>query len=70
MYKIIITKFEEVNRTRNEYVKVADSGNERDGGSVYDYVPNTTVEKREITILEQSIENLDMPAVIKAINNI
>ena len=53
------------------YQKVADTGNDRDGGSVYEYVekPEDKVQVEEV-IYSQIVEDLRLSSVIAAINNI
>jgi cell fate (sporulation/competence/biofilm development) regulator YlbF (YheA/YmcA/DUF963 family) len=71
MYQITIIKIEQVKEIRRQYQKIADSGNEHDKGAIYGYV-NMTDEnvKKETKILEQTVEQLDLAAVIKAVNKI
>ncbi len=70
MYRIQITKEEKVKTTDRDYKKVADTGNERDDGPVYEYVEFPS-EKTVVTeLLDQRVEGLDMEDVIKAINGI
>lgn len=72
MYKITITKTEEVEVIEKEYQKVADTGNERDDGAVYEYVMSPSIKQKETTVLIQSLdeEELDLKAVVKAINRL
>ncbi len=70
MYKIVITKIEEVAVTKREYQRIADTGNKSDNGAVYGYVACECVQERETKVLEQGVETLDLPAVIKAVNKI
>lgn len=66
-YKISIDKIVTKETKTTEYQKVADTGNERDGKAVYDYVPTVRQVKEEENIFECLIENLDVDAVIKSI---
>lgn len=70
MYRISITKVEEKEVTKKEYQKTADTGNERDNGAVYGYVPYTTTERIETKVLDQVSDEIDLTKVIKAVNNI
>jgi hypothetical protein len=70
MYKIEISKVEQVNVKKQSYEKVAETGNKRDSGPVFEYVPFDTVETRETNVLTQQVEDLDLAAVIKAINKL
>lgn len=71
-YTITITRSDEVEAERREWKQVADSGNERDDGPVYEYVTYPGVEHESTDILKQEIrdEGLDIKAVIRAINGI
>ena len=69
-FEITIKRIESVNVTRQEWKQVADSGNKRDDGAVYEYVGYPDVQDADTLILQQSVKELDIPAVIKAINNI
>lgn len=51
---------------RLEWKQVADSGNPRDGGAQYDYVPSEGT--KEVSIYEQEVDDLDLAAVIRAVN--
>ena len=70
MYKIVITKIEEKEVEEKEYQKIADEGNERDGGPVYGYVPRTIKTTEETTILKQVVSELELSDVIKSINQL
>lgn len=70
MYQITIEKVEKKEAVGREYQKIADSGNERDGGPRYAYVEFPSQKVIETTILRQSVEELDLAAVIKAVNNL
>lgn len=70
MFKITITETRTETQPRKEYRQVADTGNPRDGGKVYEYVAAdlpTTVQR---DVLTQEVETLDLAAVIKAVNNL
>lgn len=71
-YTITITRSDEVDAVRREWKQVADTGNERDDGAVYEYVTYNGVEHESVDILKQEIlnEDLDIKAVIKAVNGI
>ena len=70
MYRIKITKVEYEDCVTSEYEKIADSGNEKDDGAVYDYVEHPDSKLVETDMLSQTVVDLDFPAVIKAINKI
>ena len=68
MYRVLIEKIQDVDYVSREYEKLADSGNKQDGGAVYGYVecPATKTETTEIYV--QSLDEIDLPAIIKATN--
>ena len=71
MFKIKIQEVKEVTfNNTTDYQRVADSGNERDDGAVYEYVPHPDTKTVETTMLEQNVDAIDLCAVIKAINGI
>jgi hypothetical protein len=70
MYKVTIEEIVEWEVPETMYVKVADSGNERDGGNVYDYRPTgeTVMRSRKETTYEQVVNDIDLKIVIAAVN--
>jgi hypothetical protein len=70
MYKITIEKIETVKYMARDYEKIADTGNKQDNGPVYGYVEHPEERQATTTILEQTIETLDLPEVIKAVNQL
>jgi len=66
-YKITIEKIEEVTKVvRGEWTRVSDTG-----PNPFGYTPDREAEvKVETTILEQTVEELDLKAVLKAINGL
>ncbi len=70
MYEITIVKKVVVPIIKREYERVADTGNPRDNGAMYDYVDCLGERTVETDILKQTLEDIDLPAVIKAINKI
>ena len=70
MYKITIEQIETKDYVAREYEKIADTGNEKDGGAVYGYVTSPSTREVRTTVLEQTVEALSIPAVIRAINNL
>ncbi len=69
-FTIRITKDEVLDIKSQSYEKIADSGNEKDRGAVYAYVPYVKSEKRETELYKQTIEALDLLAVISAANGL
>ena len=67
MYRIQITQETRVTRTKDEWKVVADSGNDKDGGRVYDYVPHQVERTETSEILDMRVEELNVPKVINAI---
>lgn len=66
-YKIRIDKIVTEERTVTEYQKVADTGNDRDGKSIYDYVPVVKSIINEEKVLECIVDDMNINAVIKSI---
>ena len=71
-YKISISRVDQVETIEREYKQIADTGNPIDGKTVYGYVTRPGIAFHETAILTQEIkdEQLDIKAVIKAINGI
>lgn len=69
-YRITITKLETLVKGESEYKKISDTGNKQDGGPVYDYVWREVEREVETNILTQTVDDIDMKDVIKAINNL
>lgn len=70
MFRVEIVEVTERQTTRHNYQKVADSGNPRDGGAIYEHIPLAGVENVERKVLTQEVETIDLPSVIRAINNL
>jgi len=70
MYRVLIEKIDTVKGTSREYQKVADSGNKHDKGPMYDYVTFESESTKTTKVLEQHVEQIDMAAVIKAVNGL
>ena len=67
--KITVIKIETKKYTKSRYEKIADTGNEKDNGAVYDYVQSEDEEEVETTLFEQTVEDMpDLMEVIKAFN--
>lgn len=69
-FKITIRKIEEGIRKGTEYQKISDTGNEKDGKSVYGYVPAEVPFRNESEIFECEVEKLEITQVITAIYNL
>ena len=69
-YEIIITCIESVTRTTQAWEKIADSGNPADGKSVYGYVSKISDDVKCTELFKQSVEGLDLPAIIAAVNGL
>ena len=68
MYEIKIVKKEKYNTTDKSWEKIADTGNEKDNGSVYDYVETEVTREKEENVYTQHVEELDLKGVIDAVN--
>ena len=67
-YKVTIEKIESLPTTQRDWKVIADTGNPKDGGRVYDYVTYPSTETKTTRLLEQQVEQLDVLAVIMAVN--
>ena len=70
MFKITVIETKSEVFNRREYQKISDTGNKEDNGIKYGYVNSEVTEDVETTLLEQNIEDIDLPAIIKAVNKI
>ncbi len=69
-YEIKITSKKLVPTKGQTYEKVSDTGNMHGDGPTYGYVPYEGFVEREVEVLSQVVDDLDLSAVIKAINNL
>jgi hypothetical protein len=71
-YQVTIKRFDSQPVVKREWVRVADTGNKSDNGPLYDYATYPSTQTVETEILKQEIqdEQLDIKAIIKAINGI
>ncbi len=77
-YKITIELIETVKKVGRDYEKIADTGNERDGGPVYAYVEYPNEETKATEVFSQQLdEELNSPTdesvvtrVVKAVHKI
>jgi len=66
-YRIRITQETTGTRATTEYKVVAETGNEKDGGRMFDYVPTNKEFTEETELLDMRIGSLSMEMVIDAI---
>ena len=59
-FKITVQEQRETTRRGEKWVKLADTGNEKDGGTLYGWVDATMVDTQTIEIYEQSVDDLDV----------
>jgi hypothetical protein len=69
-FKITIDEIRSQKEQGSDWLKVADTGNERDGGPQYASVPCEKVVNRSERIFEQTVDSLDISAVIAVINGL
>jgi len=69
-YQVTITKIEEGEGFSSTYERIADTGNELDGGPVYAYVKKPVINIDKNVVFKQTLEDLDVTAVIRATNKI
>lgn len=70
MFRIEITETRTETKRRKEYQLIADTGNPRDGGRVFDYIEADLPTEVRRAVLTQEVDTLDLGAVIKAVNNL
>jgi hypothetical protein len=70
MYRIVITREEDVTATEVEWRKLWDSDAIPEAGKQYDNVETTVEKVKQTQLLDQRVETLDLPAVIIAVNNL
>ena len=73
-YTIYIKKTETVEKTQTEWKKIADSGNTKDSGAVYEYVPHSVEDQCETIVYRQEIHgdvfDVILPDIVKAVNGL
>lgn len=70
MYQVTIIKEETKEVKEQKYQQISETGNTKDNGPMFDYVPYKTMKEEETVIFSQRVEDLDIEGVIKATNNI
>lgn len=68
MFKITIEKIEIITEVERAYEKIADTGNKEDNGPVYGYVDKEVERKISLPIYTQTVEGVNIEAVIDAVN--
>lgn len=66
-YKIRIERTEKKLVKSESYEKVADTGNERDGKSIYAYVPKNEEKEFLTNVLSLEVEEINLEKIIEAI---
>ena len=69
-YKISIVKVETVPIEQREWLRVADTGNPMGGGPQYAYQTFPSTATKETKVLEQQVDEVDLKAVIRALNGL
>lgn len=69
-YRIRIEELTVKELVGQKYERIADTGNAKDGGPVYDYVAYPHTQEVSTLILDQTVSELDIVSVIKAVNKI
>ena len=67
-YRIRVEEGGEEEINTNSWERVADTGNPKDGGAMYAYVPTVERHEVEVSLYEQTVPTLDLAAVIRAVN--
>lgn len=70
MYRITIERVTREPKVQRTWQKVADSGNPKDGGVVYDYAEYPGEEINRVEVLKQELEEVDLKVVIRALNGL
>lgn len=70
VYRIQITEVTSAVEPTSEWKQLADSGNPYDSGPIYGWVEVTRVRERTREVLTQEVLELDIVAVIRAVNGI
>lgn len=67
---ITVTETKEVQVKQKDWLKVADTGNKKGDGPVYEYVfsDGTKVEEKEV--YRQEVDSVDLVKIINAVNTI
>jgi hypothetical protein len=66
-YSIKIKLIQDVVITEKPYQVIADTGNEKDNGKVYAYVPREVTRKEESEIFSMELDDLDLKKVVTAL---
>lgn len=69
MHIVTITEIKETEKPTREYMKIADSGNPKDNGPIYEYVTTTNYVKEENDVYRQAFDELDVTKVVNACNS-
>ncbi len=68
--ELTITKRDEVKSTDRSYELLSETGNKTDDGKVWGYVEYPSVKEVDTVVLKQELEDIDVSAVIKAVNGL
>lgn len=67
----IVRPYTDAELSESEFYRQSDNGKKGETKPIYGYAPDREEDvKREVEILKQSVESVDLAAVIKAINNL
>lgn len=69
-FTVTIKRHEEKTVPHQSWEKVADSGNPRDGGAIYDYAKTECIETSSVELFDARRDELDIDSVICAVLNI
>lgn len=68
MYRVVIEVVENSETEKREWVKLADTGNEKDNGPTYGYATYKSTQQITRKVFEQTVEAMDIWLVVKAVN--
>jgi len=66
VYRIQVSREDRITSVEQSWKVVADTGNERDGGHIYDYVPVEVQKTVTVELLDLRVDELNLPFVIQA----
>lgn len=67
-YKITVREITSGEKVKDEWQRIADSGNEKDGGVVYGYAPHVAPFQEELGVYEQTNVSFNLAKLIQVVN--
>ncbi len=69
-YRIVITEEKVVKIREKEYERLADTGNDKDGGVVYGYVWSDGEETQKANVLDLTVDELHLQEILDAVTGV